>query len=103
MRRIDELYLRTPFFGSRRMAKRLTLLGCRRVTSAMWELADHASAEFARHWLTSLQQHVFRPEPRSPHAFAMALREALIAFRQANGGRFDHVFFWAPYTLYGLG
>jgi hypothetical protein len=41
--------------------------------------------------------------PPSPHAFALAFREALEGFRQVDGGRFDHEYFWAPYTLYGLG
>jgi tetratricopeptide (TPR) repeat protein len=79
----------------------LTLLGCRRVCSAMWELADHAAAEFAKHWLEALKKHVFRPGPRSPHSFAVAFKEAITAFR--NTGKFDHEFYWSPYTLFGVG
>jgi hypothetical protein len=79
----------------------LTLLGCRRVCSAMWELADHAAAEFAKHWQAALLKHAFRPGPRGPHAFAVAFKDAIMAFR--NTGRFDHEYFWAPYTLFGLG
>jgi hypothetical protein len=81
----------------------LTLLGCRRVCSALWPLADAAAPEFARYWMRALQQHVFGPTPPGPHAFAVAFKQALDDFRGAEGGRFDHEFFWAPYTLYGLG
>lgn len=83
----------------------LTLLRCRRVSSAMWRLADDAAAEFAHHWIRELVHKVFTPHTHdtNPHAFAIALREALSSFRQAEDGRFDHEFFWAPYTLYGLG
>ncbi len=81
----------------------LTLLGCRRVSSASWELSDVAAAEFARHKLKALCDHVFRPGPRSPHAFALAHRDAIAAFRAADDRRYDHEYFWAPYLLYGLG
>jgi len=33
--------------------------------------------------------------------FAVAFKEAITAFR--NTGTFDHEYFWAPYTLFGLG
>ncbi len=81
----------------------LTLVGLRRVSSALWELGDHAATEFARHYIPALLRNVFRPGMRSPHAFAIALKEALASFRRADKRRFDHEFFWAPYTLYGLG
>ncbi|MCI0741795.1 MAG: CHAT domain-containing protein [Gemmataceae bacterium] len=81
----------------------LTLLGCRRVSSALWPLSDEAAPEFARFWIRAIKRHVFGPEPAAPHAFAIAFKEALDNFRMADNGRFDHEFFWAPYTLYGLG
>lgn len=82
----------------------LTLLGCRRVSSAMWELADHAAAEFARHFLARLRANVFDNPNRSPHAVAVSLKEAMAAFRaDKTNGDFDHPYYWAPYTLYGLG
>ena len=81
----------------------MTLLGCRRVMSAIWPLADEAAAEFARHWIRALKTHVFREGPRSRHAFAIAFKEALTNFRKAENRRFDHEFYWAPYALYGLG
>jgi hypothetical protein len=81
----------------------LTMLGCRRVTSAMWPISDQAAAEFSRHWIRAIKKHVFGTTTPSPHAFAVAFKEALDGFRHADGGRFDHEFFWAPYTLYGLG
>jgi hypothetical protein len=79
----------------------LALLGCRRVTSAMWELDDEAAAEFDKHFQSALLDAFKRP--RGPHAFAIALKNAILAFRKAKRGKFDHEFFWAPYTLYGLG
>jgi hypothetical protein len=81
----------------------LTLLRCRRVASALWPLADASAPEFARYWVRAIQQHVFGPTPPGPHAFAIAFKQALDDFRSAEGRRFDHEFFWAPYTLYGLG
>jgi tetratricopeptide (TPR) repeat protein len=81
----------------------LTLLGCRRVVSALWEVSDDAAPEFASHWIESLVRHAFTSgsEP-SPHAFAVAFKEALDGFRTEHN-RFDHEFFWAAFTLYGLG
>jgi tetratricopeptide (TPR) repeat protein len=81
----------------------LTLLGCRRVCSAMWHLSDESAPEFARHWIRAIARHVFGDAPPGPHAFAIAFREALNNFREADGDRFDHEFFWSAYTLYGLG
>ena len=81
----------------------LTLLGCRRVCSALWPISDAAAPEFSRHWIRAIKRHVFGDTPPGPHAFAVAFKEALDGFRKAEGGRFDHEFFWAPYTLYGLG
>jgi hypothetical protein len=81
----------------------LTLLGCRRVTSALWPISDTAAPEFTRYWVRAIKEHVFGTTPPGPHSFAVAFKEALDNFRQADGGRFDHEFFWAPYTLYGLG
>jgi tetratricopeptide (TPR) repeat protein len=81
----------------------LTLLGSRRVASAMWRISDQAAPEFSRHWIRAIKKHVFDETPPSPHAFALAFREALEGFRQVDGGRFDHEYFWTPYTLYGLG
>jgi|GEM_PF-5873638 len=81
----------------------LTLLGCRRVTSAMWELADHSAAQFAKHFLLRLRANVFEKPNRSPQAVAISLKEAMADFRKHNDGEFDHPYYWAPYTLYGLG
>ena len=41
--------------------------------------------------------------PPGPHGFAIAFKQAIDAFRDFDNGRFDHEFYWAPYTLYGLG
>lgn len=81
----------------------LTLLCCLRVCSALWPTSDAAAPEFARYWIRAINQHVFGPTPSSPHAFAIAFKEALDNFRQAEDRKFDREFFWAPYTLYGLG
>jgi CHAT domain-containing protein len=78
----------------------LALLGCRRVCSAMWELVDHAAAEFSKHWHAALLKHVFRLGFRSPHAFATAFKEAITEFRKT--GMYDNEYFWAPYTLFGV-
>jgi tetratricopeptide (TPR) repeat protein len=81
----------------------LTLLGCRRVVSAMWEVSDEAAPEMARQWVRALMQHAYGPGRNpGPHTFAIAFKQALDGFRAAHG-RFDHEFFWAPFTLYGLG
>lgn len=80
----------------------LALMGARRVCSAMWPLVDAAAAEFARHWMAALKKHVFFCEDRRPGAFAVALKEAITAFRNAERGQYDHEVFWAPYTLYGV-
>jgi tetratricopeptide (TPR) repeat protein len=83
----------------------LESLGCRRVTSAMWELNDSAAAAFGRGYLKALRAEVFdKPaDQRGPHAFAVALKRALTAFRKVEDGRYDHEYYWAAYTLYGLG
>lgn len=66
-------------------------------------LAIAAAPEFSRYWIKAIKDHVFGPKGRGPHSFALAFKEALDNFRKADGGRFDHELFWAPYTLYGLG
>lgn len=38
-----------------------------------------------------------------PFAFARALGDPVAVIRTADGGRFDHEFFWAPWVLYGIG
>ena len=82
----------------------MTLLGCRRVTSALWPLADKAAAEFAGHFIRSLNRTALNGSGvRSPHAFALALKDAVQSFRSSRDGFFDHECYWAPYTLYGLG
>jgi len=81
----------------------LTLLGCRRVASALWWLSDDSAPVFARFWIRAIKRHVFAPTPPGPHAFALAFKEALDGLRKFESGRFDYEFFWAPYTLYGLG
>lgn len=81
----------------------LTMLGCRRICSAMWNLSDFAACEFGRYWLRALRKHVFGGTPSGPHSFAIAFKDALESFRTADNGCFDHEFYWAPYTLYGLG
>jgi CHAT domain-containing protein len=81
----------------------LTVLGCRRVVSALWQLADEATPDFTRCWLRALKRNVFDEQVETnPHAFAISFREALEDFR-ANHSEWDHEFYWAPYTLYGLG
>ncbi len=78
----------------------LTMLRCRRVVCAMWHLSDSAAAAFAKCWATALLQHVFtETRQASPHAFAVAFKHALTAFRCSG---YEHEFFWAPYMLYGL-
>lgn len=81
----------------------LTLLGCRRMTSALWPLSDCAAAEFAKHFIVALQQRAFKDVVREPHSFALALKDAVNSFRKAEDGRFNHECYWAPYTLFGLG
>jgi tetratricopeptide (TPR) repeat protein len=81
----------------------LALRGCRRVTSALWPLLDVAAPGFARCFIDALGKHAFDLHPHPPHAFPLAFKQALGAFRAMEGGRFDHEYFWAPYTLYGLG
>ena len=91
----------------------LTLLGVRRVVAAMWPISDLASAAFAGHWVAAIRRNVFDTEsasstpvaerPPSPHAFAVAFREALNTFRKQDNGFFDHEYYWAAYTFYGLG
>jgi hypothetical protein len=74
------------------------------VISALWPISDQAAAEFSKHWIRAMQEYVFNPKrPRGPHAFALAFKAALESFRQADGGYYDHEFYWAPYLYYGLG
>ena len=56
------------------------------------ELASWASARDARI--------VFVPRP-APHAFAVAFKHALCAFRR-DFPHWNHEFYWAPYVLHGL-
>ncbi len=81
----------------------LAVRGCRRMSGAMWWLADAAAAEFASHYAAALRRNVFDASNREPNAFAVSLKEAVKALRQSADGRFDHEIFWAPYLLYGLG
>jgi CHAT domain-containing protein len=82
----------------------LTMLRCRRVVGALWAVPDASSVEFARHWVSSLLTHAFtNGTPRSPHAFAFAIKKAVNRLRTAENGKFAHPFFWAAYTLMGLG
>jgi tetratricopeptide (TPR) repeat protein len=78
----------------------MTLLGCRRLVSASWELDDESSADFAGYYLRALLDHAFIKEPQK-HAFAYSLSKAVSAFRRDHK-RFDHPFFWAPYVQYGV-
>jgi tetratricopeptide (TPR) repeat protein len=80
----------------------LALRGCRRVTSALWELDDKAAVIFAKEYFEVILKHAFGGH-RDSHSFAKAYTEALLNFRQYDQGRFDHEYFWAPYTYYGLG
>ncbi|HJP92058.1 MAG TPA: CHAT domain-containing protein [Pyrinomonadaceae bacterium] len=80
----------------------LALRGCRRVTSALWELDDNAAVIFAEKYLRAILKHCFA-ETASSHAYARAYVEALHEFRLHDKGRFDNELFWAPYTNYGLG
>jgi hypothetical protein len=57
----------------------------------------------ADHRVFSIEESGIRPGPRSLHAFAVALQEAIADFRKADNRRFDHEYLWAPYTRYGLG
>ncbi|WP_157731528.1 CHAT domain-containing protein [Azotobacter chroococcum] len=81
----------------------LSLHGCRRVTTALWPLADIVAPKFARCFIRTLGEYAFRSTAPQSNSFACAHKHALNAFRTQDGGRFDHEFFWAPYTLYGLG
>jgi hypothetical protein len=82
----------------------LMMLGCTRVASALWEISEDASVEFARHWLGALKAHAVNPGVvRGPHAFAIALKTAVDGLRAADNRRFDHPYFWAAYSLLGLG
>ena len=44
----------------------LTLLGCRRISSAIWELCDAAAADFGQCWIKALKQHAFVDSPQPP-------------------------------------
>ncbi len=81
----------------------LTMLGCRRVAGAIWELSDVAAVEFSRQWIGALYESHFQSRGRSAHEFATAFRIAIDNFRRIEQGRYDHEFYWAPYMLYGLG
>jgi CHAT domain-containing protein len=82
----------------------MALRGCRRITSAMWPVYDEAALVFATAYVAALRRHVFSGSvPINPHGASSALRDALSALRRHDNGRFDHEYFWAPYTLYGLG
>ena len=79
----------------------LALRGCRRVTSALWPLLDHAATVFAEHYFRRL--YGLGRDSADGHSFSAAFKTALDEFRACEGGMFDHEFFWAPYTNYGLG
>jgi CHAT domain-containing protein len=82
----------------------LTMLRCRRVVGALWEIHDESSVEFARYWARALLTHAFsNGTPRSSHAFAIAIKEAVNGLRTAENAKFAHPYFWAAYTLMGLG
>ena len=81
----------------------LMVRGCRRVSGAICKLDDAAAADFARHYAAALKKHAFGQKDRSPHAFAIALKDAITALRQQDGGKYDHEYYWAPLVLYGLG
>ncbi len=66
-------------------------------------LVDGVAAEFARHWIRALGNEVWAKDHAGPHAYAVAFKRALTTFRKADGRKYDHELFWAPYTLYGLG
>lgn len=80
----------------------LALRGCKRVTSALWPLSDDAAPRFAAHYFAALRATCFDGR-RERNSFAGAFKTAITAFRRDDDGRFDHEFFWAPYTFYGLG
>jgi hypothetical protein len=80
----------------------LALRGCRRVTSALWQLDDDAALVFSEAYMRAILKHCFTATPSS-HDYAMAYVEAIEEFRRHDNGRFDNEFFWAPYTNYGLG
>ena len=80
----------------------LALRGCRRVTSAMWELDDRSALLFSENYMKAILKHIFTETPSS-HSYAMSYVEALQEFRLHDNRRFDNEFFWAPYTNYGLG
>jgi|GEM_PF-6086140 len=79
----------------------LALRGCRRVTSAIWPLDDESAPVFAAFYFREIRR-CFR-EHADPHRFAVAFKNAIQSLRRYDEGLFDHEFFWAPYTLYGLG
>ncbi len=79
----------------------LALRGCRRVTSALWELDDRAALVFSEKYMRAILKHSFN-DTSSSHGYAMAYVEALEEFRLHDNRRFDNEFFWAPYTNYGL-
>jgi tetratricopeptide (TPR) repeat protein len=81
----------------------LSMLGCRRILSALWQLNDLSAAEFSRQWIRALMEHVHGERALTSNSFATAFKEAVDRFRRAQGGRFDHELYWAPYVLYGLG
>jgi len=91
-------------FGSivRAFNATLALRGCRRVTSALWELADESALVFSENYMRAILKHGFT-QRRSSHSYAMAYVDAMKSFRCYDDGRFDNDFFWAPFTHYGLG
>lgn len=81
----------------------LTMRGARRITSALWAVDDRMAVVFAAAYARALRGRCFGASAREPFAFARALGDAVAAIRTAEGGRFDHEFFWAPWVLYGIG
>lgn len=81
----------------------LTMRGARRITSALWAVDDRMAVVFGAAYARALRDRCFGARAREPFAFARALGDAVAAIRTAEGGRFDHEFFWAPWVLYGIG
>ena len=80
----------------------LALRGCRRVTSALWEVDDEVGRVFAEGYMAAILNHAFG-EQRDGHSYARAYVDALRNIRKHGEGEFEHEYLWAPYSYYGLG